>query len=71
MKTKSLIEMIFETINESQHAEIYDVWTDGDMILTSDKRMFSKMVDVFDMMELDFSTGTPTEDGEYYYLCFV
>lgn len=65
---KKLVEFIFSQIDNQDK---YDVWTDSDMILTDNEDNFNAFVRVCDVLGLDFATGTPTEDGEYYYLCFA
>lgn len=41
-----------------------DIWRDGYMILFSDEETWKKLVDFFDILGLDFTTGEP--DGDEY-----
>jgi hypothetical protein len=69
----NFVEEIFARINnikEREDCENFSVSTDENMILIPNKDTFIHMVDTFDILGLDFTTGYPTEDNKNYYICF-
>lgn len=64
---KDVINFIFNKIDDQP--DVF-VWTDGSMILTDIEETWKAMVKTFDLMEMDFTTGTPCEDGEFWYIDF-
>lgn len=61
---------IMDAIENNKPLLDYKVWEDGGMLLTDNEKYFNSMVLVFDLMGLDFTTGTPEDEGDHYYIEF-
>lgn len=64
---------ILNWIEEASDAGILNdvrLGTGGRLILTDDKETFLALVKAFDILHFDFTTGTPDEPGESYYIDF-